>query len=82
MPEFVGRSYGGEAIDLSDREAGSNSFDEMEGGLRTSAMMVKGGGEGGFADRLLGTYLCTNVPPRSSPEASRDWRGLLTRSVG
>ena len=54
MPVVVGgRSYGGAAGDFSDRGIGSNSPDcwgygglrygEKEGGLRTSAMMVKGG---------------------------------------
>jgi len=69
MPEAAGgRSYGGAAIGLSGRGAGSNSFDcggygrlrcvEKDGGLRISDMVVKGegecedGDEGDFTDRL------------------------------
>jgi hypothetical protein len=94
MPDTVERrSYGGTA---TVRGAGSNSFDlgenveENNDGLRTSAMVVKDKDagddkdEGDVADHTAEYLFTPGIRPRSSPAASRIWRGLcpLVRSVG
>lgn len=91
IPEAVeGRSCGWIALGLSERGAGSNSFDcggngdlenveENNDGLRTSAMMVKDKGEDGEGVIFLIIYP-TKVRPCLQPRGFGEAPACLVRA--